>query len=179
MMDFIKYKDFVDGVKKTVNEFIGKKYEDSSLDDMTSCILHYYNSLDSSNHHYRINIMSGAIIYDTTDSDVDGIDKYSTNTGCITMMSFKVIKNESNEITGINIKNHLSELNDWYLADVPQALDYMLARKGRKKAMAKIQKLQQKIDENMAQVKILEDIMQAEAWDKKMLYEDLKEYEDD
>ena len=61
MTDFIKYKDFVDGVKKTVNEFIGKKYEDSSLDDMTSYILHYYNSLDSPNHHYRINIMFGAI----------------------------------------------------------------------------------------------------------------------
>ena len=170
---YIKFGDFFAEIKKICNSFIGK--EIANVPSISIEISRFYNSLKWFNHLPCINITPTAIIYDRTDDSIEGIDEYSANTGSITIISYKIKPSgeEDGIIKDIKVTNHISEFNDCYLADISQILDYILAKKERKKIIAKNEKLQQQIQENDKKINTLEKIMKLNAYDKVILHEDL------
>lgn len=174
---YIKYSEFFAEIKKICNTFIGK--EVSSVAAISDEISGYCEMLDWRNTLPYVHTTSNSIVYDRTDHDIDGINEYSysANIGSMPIISYRVISDESSGIIkNIKVTNHIAKLNDWYLTDVSQGLDYMLAKKERKKIMAKNQKLQKQIEENDEKVNILEKIMRLNAWDKMMVHKDLNKW---
>ena len=156
---YIKFGDFFTEIKRICNSFIGKEIIDTSF--ISSEISIFYDSLDWRNHLPCINITPTAIIYDRTDNNIEGIDEYSANTGSITIISYKTKPSgeEDGIIQDIKVTNHISEFNDCYLTDISQILDYILAKKERKKIIAKNEKLKQQIQENDKKINTLEKIV--------------------
>ena len=170
---YLKFGDFFAEIKKICNSFIGK--EITSASSIFVEISRFSDSLDWRNHLPCISITPTAIVYDRADDNIDGIDEYSANTGSMTIVSYKIKSNdeENGIIKDIKVTNHISEFNDCYLTDISQILDYMLAKKERKKIIAKNEKLHQQIQENDKKINTLEKIMRLNAYDKVILHEDL------
>lgn len=170
---YVKFGNFFEEIKKICNSFIGK--EITSAPSISAEISKFYESLEWFNHLPCINITPTAIIYDRADDSIDGIDEYSANTGSMTIISYKIKPSEEGieTIQDIKVTNHISEFNDCYLTDISQILDYILAKKERKKIIAKNEKLQQQIQENDEKINTLEKIMRLNAYDKVTLRKDL------
>lgn len=170
---YIKFGDFFAEIKKICNSFIGK--EIANAPSISAEISRFYEGLEWFNYLPCINITPTAVIYDRADDSIDGINEYSANTGSMTIISYKIKPSEEEigTIQDIKITNHISEFNGCYLADISQILDYILAKKERKKVIAKNEKLQQQIQENDKKINTLEKIMRLNAYDKVILCKDL------
>lgn len=186
-MDFIKYSDFVDNIENICKKYVGKT-NGNAYNDINDEITRYYDSLEYDNHHWSFRFKPGCVVFDTdtnTDSRYSDISVNTDNIGNMDILEYDITWKEdkrstrgkkTNKILDVTVKSLLpDEFLDWYLADIPQGVHYLIAKNQRMKLVEEKEKLKKQLEQDMIEIDKFENVMKSEAWNKKMLSDDLEE----